>query len=75
MNVGVAFVFLVTLAVAGAAFGGDETPEEAARFRVEDLDLLAEVDEPVLAAALRAGLNLPHSCKGGHCASCRGYHR
>jgi CDP-4-dehydro-6-deoxyglucose reductase len=28
-------------------------------------------DEPVLTAALRAGLNLPHSCKGGHCASCR----
>jgi CDP-4-dehydro-6-deoxyglucose reductase len=27
--------------------------------------------ETVLAAALRAGLNLPHSCKGGHCASCR----
>jgi CDP-4-dehydro-6-deoxyglucose reductase len=26
--------------------------------------------EPVLTAALRAGLNLPHSCKGGHCASC-----
>lgn len=26
--------------------------------------------ESVLAAALRAGLNLPHSCKGGHCASC-----
>jgi CDP-4-dehydro-6-deoxyglucose reductase len=31
----------------------------------------AEADETVLAAALRAGLNLPHSCKGGHCASCR----
>lgn len=31
----------------------------------------AEPDENVLAAALRAGLNLPHSCKGGHCASCR----
>jgi CDP-4-dehydro-6-deoxyglucose reductase len=31
----------------------------------------AESDESVLAAALRAGLNLPHSCKGGHCASCR----
>ena len=31
----------------------------------------AEGDETVLAAALRAGLNLPHSCKGGHCASCR----
>jgi CDP-4-dehydro-6-deoxyglucose reductase len=32
---------------------------------------VAEPGEPVLAAALRAGLNLPHSCKGGHCASCR----
>src|SRR5215212_10136719 len=31
----------------------------------------AETNEPVLTAALRAGLNLPHSCKGGHCASCR----
>jgi len=31
----------------------------------------ADNGEPVLAAALRAGLNLPHSCKGGHCASCR----
>ncbi len=27
--------------------------------------------ETVLAAVLRAGLNLPHSCRGGHCASCR----
>jgi len=32
---------------------------------------IAEPGEAVLAAALRAGLNLPHSCKGGHCASCR----
>ena len=31
----------------------------------------ADPGEPVLAAALRAGLNLPHSCRGGHCASCR----
>jgi len=31
----------------------------------------ADRGESVLAAALRAGLNLPHSCKGGHCASCR----
>jgi CDP-4-dehydro-6-deoxyglucose reductase len=31
----------------------------------------ADNGEPVLAAALHAGLNLPHSCKGGHCASCR----
>jgi CDP-4-dehydro-6-deoxyglucose reductase, E3 len=27
--------------------------------------------EPVLEAALRAGLNLPHSCKGGNCGTCR----
>ncbi len=26
---------------------------------------------PVLEAALAAGLNLPHSCKSGHCGSCR----
>jgi CDP-4-dehydro-6-deoxyglucose reductase, E3 len=25
----------------------------------------------VLEAALRAGINLPHSCKGGNCSSCR----
>jgi CDP-4-dehydro-6-deoxyglucose reductase len=28
-------------------------------------------DQPVLDAALAAGLNLPHSCKGGNCGSCR----
>ena len=27
--------------------------------------------QPVLDAAPAAGLNLPHSCKSGHCASCR----
>jgi CDP-4-dehydro-6-deoxyglucose reductase len=27
--------------------------------------------QPVLEAALTAGLNLPHSCKSGHCGSCR----
>jgi CDP-4-dehydro-6-deoxyglucose reductase, E3 len=26
---------------------------------------------PLLEAALAAGLNLPHSCKSGHCGSCR----
>ena len=29
-----------------------------------------EAGEPVLSAALRAGLNLPHSCRGGSCLSC-----
>lgn len=28
-------------------------------------------DEPVLRAALRQHLNLPHSCKGGSCGTCR----
>jgi CDP-4-dehydro-6-deoxyglucose reductase len=30
-----------------------------------------EADESILDAALRAGLNLPHSCKAGRCGSCR----
>lgn len=33
--------------------------------------LSVERGETILDAALRAGLNLPHSCKGGHCSSCR----
>jgi CDP-4-dehydro-6-deoxyglucose reductase len=33
--------------------------------------LSIEAGETILDAALRAGLNLPHSCKGGHCSSCR----
>jgi len=31
----------------------------------------AHGDEPVLTAALRQHLNLPHSCKGGSCGTCR----
>jgi CDP-4-dehydro-6-deoxyglucose reductase len=30
-----------------------------------------ESGESVLAAALRAGLNLPHGCRGGQCGACR----
>jgi CDP-4-dehydro-6-deoxyglucose reductase len=33
--------------------------------------ILVEAGRPVLEAALAAGLNLPHSCKSGHCTSCR----
>ena len=33
--------------------------------------LRVEAAKPVLEAALDAGLNLPHSCKSGHCGSCR----
>jgi CDP-4-dehydro-6-deoxyglucose reductase len=31
----------------------------------------AQAGESVLEAALRAGMNLPHSCRGGRCGSCR----
>ncbi len=31
----------------------------------------ADAGESVLDAALAAGINLPHSCKTGHCAACR----
>jgi CDP-4-dehydro-6-deoxyglucose reductase len=31
----------------------------------------ARPNEPVLAAALRGHFNLPHSCRSGHCSSCR----
>ncbi len=30
-----------------------------------------EAGESVLDAALRSGLNMPHSCRGGSCMSCR----
>jgi CDP-4-dehydro-6-deoxyglucose reductase, E3 len=33
--------------------------------------LAVDRGETILDAALRAGLNLPHSCRAGHCASCR----
>jgi CDP-4-dehydro-6-deoxyglucose reductase len=33
--------------------------------------ITVEDDETILDAALRVGLNLPHSCKAGHCSSCR----
>jgi CDP-4-dehydro-6-deoxyglucose reductase len=41
--------------------------------RVEPMGRTFQVPaaQPVLEAALRAGLNLPHSCKSGHCGSCR----
>ena len=41
--------------------------------RIEPLGrtILADAARPVLEAALAAGINLPHSCKSGHCTSCR----
>jgi CDP-4-dehydro-6-deoxyglucose reductase len=33
--------------------------------------IVVDAGETILDAGLRAGINLPHSCKGGHCSSCR----
>jgi CDP-4-dehydro-6-deoxyglucose reductase len=33
--------------------------------------IIVDADRPILDSALSAGLNLPHSCKSGHCSSCR----
>jgi CDP-4-dehydro-6-deoxyglucose reductase len=33
--------------------------------------ITVSADRPILEGALNAGLNLPHSCKSGHCSSCR----
>ena len=41
------------------------------RIEPQGRDVLVRPDQSVLDAALAAGLNLPHSCKSGHCGSCR----
>ncbi|HEX4153525.1 MAG TPA: 2Fe-2S iron-sulfur cluster-binding protein [Steroidobacteraceae bacterium] len=45
----------------------------AVRVKVSKSGRSFKVDRnrPVLEGALQAGLNLPHSCKGGNCGSCR----
>lgn len=44
-----------------------------ARLRIEPHGRTVDVrqDQTLLDAALSSGLNLPHSCRSGHCASCR----
>src|SRR6201996_3166646 len=46
-------------------------PEHTVRIEPHGRTITARADRPILEAALAAGLNLPHSCKSGHCASCR----
>lgn len=43
----------------------------AVRIEPHGRTLRVRPDQPILDAALAAGLNLPHSCKSGHCSSCR----
>jgi len=45
--------------------------EHSVRIEPHGRTLKVTSGEPVLQAALAAGLNLPHSCKSGHCSSCR----
>jgi len=47
------------------------TQDYSVRIEPHGRTLRVSPDTPVLEAALSAGLNLPHSCKSGHCASCR----
>jgi len=48
------------------------TPKEhSIRIEPHGRTLRAREDQSVLEVALAAGLNLPHSCRSGHCASCR----
>jgi CDP-4-dehydro-6-deoxyglucose reductase len=45
--------------------------EHSVRIEPQARTLRVPAGQPVLEAALAAGLNLPHSCKSGHCGSCR----
>jgi len=45
--------------------------EHSVRIEPHGRTLRVAAGEAVLPAALAAGLNLPHSCKSGHCSSCR----
>ena len=45
--------------------------EHNVRIEPHGRTLRVAAGQPVLEAALGAGLNLPHSCKSGHCGSCR----
>jgi len=45
--------------------------EHNVRIDPQGRTLRVAASAPVLEAALAAGLNLPHSCKSGHCGSCR----
>jgi CDP-4-dehydro-6-deoxyglucose reductase len=48
------------------------TPHEYnVRIEPHGRTLRVRADQSVLEVALAAGLNLPHSCRSGHCSSCR----
>lgn len=46
-------------------------PSHRVRFEPQGRIVQVDAEEAILGVALAAGLNLPHSCKSGHCSSCR----
>ncbi|MGH8496182.1 MAG: CDP-6-deoxy-delta-3,4-glucoseen reductase [Gammaproteobacteria bacterium] len=46
-------------------------PEQHVRIKPSGKIITVRPGESILDAALRAGLNLPHSCRGGSCMACR----
>lgn len=46
-------------------------PTFSVRLEPQGRTIVADAAQPVIEAALAAGINLPHSCKSGHCSSCR----
>ncbi len=46
-------------------------PDYTVRIEPHGRVIRALEGRPILEGALEAGLNLPHSCKSGHCGSCR----
>ncbi|HET9861853.1 MAG TPA: 2Fe-2S iron-sulfur cluster-binding protein [Steroidobacteraceae bacterium] len=49
----------------------DSAPRHRVRLEPGGHELLVSAHENVLAAALAAGIALPHSCRAGRCASCK----
>jgi CDP-4-dehydro-6-deoxyglucose reductase len=47
------------------------TDDYTVRIEPHTRTIRVRAGQPILEAALAAGLNLPHSCKSGHCGSCR----
>jgi CDP-4-dehydro-6-deoxyglucose reductase len=54
----------------GLFFGCDDNGRVKIQVLPSRREFEAEHDEPILTAALRQHLNLPHSCKGGSCGLC-----
>ena len=57
--------------MAGSEAHDPLSPEFKVRIEPHGRTVPVAPGQRLLEAALAAGLNLPHSCKSGHCGSCR----